>query len=246
MNKNIKLKGEMTMYQSTQEQKEKYLQMISAPESRVGEMISELNKVLKDYVKISNAFYRGIYNEEYFKSQRAEALSQLQTLTSGTYATIKERLEEIKSAYLIECFPTEETTDPLELNFISKELELMDKDELISFYKDNALDKNKVRLFDIELKRRGKVEGKTAELATIIAAKENFYIGDVVTRAIEEKVRFYDGCRQFSLEHFYLCSNEPGTDQAPSMKSYKDIISSVDNMCRSYCPENLNIIDLAK
>lgn len=234
------------MYQSTQEQKEKYLQMISAPECRVSEMIFQANKLLKDYVKASDSFYRGIYSEEYFKSQRTEALNKLQVLTSGTYVAIKERLEEIKSAYMFECFPTEETTDPLELNFLAKELELMDKDELISFYRDNALDKNKVRLFDIELKRREKVEGKTADLAMVIIGKENFYIGDNVTKAIEEKAKFYDGCRQFSTDHFYLCSNEPGVEAVPSMKSYKDILSSVDNMCRSHYPEDLNIIDLAK
>ncbi len=235
------------MYTSTQEQKEKYLGLINGPLGLMDGMIKEVSNILLSYAKSFYDFQKNIITYDYHMKRIGETKEKLMQLSQETFTSMTTEYRKIKENYLKECFPITETTDQLELNFVSKELEVMNREELEEFYKANYLDKNKVRLFDIEAKRRSRLnttEAK-AEFIFLMQLKDSIGIEDIVIKTYDNRIKFIDGCRQLSGDTICIIKGIGSDGELiPSLTSCDKVIKSAQDKCAFGRPSDINVLDL--
>lgn len=194
------------MYETTQEQKDKYLNKMRGIRTTVTEMVPQINSILVAY---GAEFYRktkGEYTDSYFGQVRAKAEEDIRITARDEFTKIIDSLNQEKENYIDQCFEKKTTTDPIELNFVGKELELMDREELQEFFELNFLDKNMVRLFDIEIKRRSKSKDTMAksEVVMLQGFKNEFIINDIVIQKFDQSIKELSGARSISSSTLFF------------------------------------------
>ncbi|WP_459479630.1 hypothetical protein [Clostridium saccharoperbutylacetonicum] len=229
------------MLNSTDQQKEKYFNLINGVFGIYDGMIKGVNSELISYGKEFFKFTSGITTENYFKDIRNKTKDNLVKNCQGTYTKMIDELKNIKEKYINECFPVTKTTDSLELDFIGKELSVMTVDEMTTFYEENLMDLNKVRLFDIEVKRRKMDKNKDSNLAKLDFLRKEYAIEDDVTKEISNKIKVFDAYRQVSSTTIALVT---GVDLKPKMISYSKIFDYIEGKSRHASPKDVNINDL--
>ncbi len=232
----------MQVLESTPEQKEKYEIYINSVYRGYDSLINKINKILLSYGEV---FFKGTQNiltHEYVLNKKKETKEEITNLSQKTFISAVEELKEYKEKYLNECFPMTSTDDSLELDFISRELAVMNSDELKQFYLENMLDKNKVRLFDIELKKRLNSNDNDAQLIKLF--KDEFTIEDSITKKIDERIKYFDGLRQISISSLALIKSLNGSTPEIKMLSFDEVFRFVEGKSSMNKPDNINIIEL--
>lgn len=238
------------MITSTLEQQQKYITVINNVLAKYDNMIKNINIEALKYAREFYEFTRGKITLKFINEVREKAKDSMARSSVETYTDMVYSLQEIKEQYLKECFPTTETIDALELNFIGKELEVMSCEELEEFYKTNFLDKNKVRLFDIELKRRKKLVDKggnelKSDIVKVELLREQFCIEDKVTNLIDLRIKQINAYKSVSATMFTIINNiDINNELQPIMKSYNNLIAFIEGMSRNVMPSNINVMDM--
>lgn len=215
------------MYETTQEQKDKYLNKMRGIRSTVTDMVPKINSILVDY---GAEFYRktkGEYTDRYFSQIRAKAEEDIRITARDKFTEIIDSLNQEKENYIDQCFEKKTTTDPIELNFVGKELELMDREELQEFFEINFLDKNMVRLFDIEVKRRSKSNepGMNSQSVMLQNFRSEFVINDIVVQKFDQCIKELTGARSFSSNTLFF----PQYDEYDKMSARSVTIAELFN-----------------
>ncbi|WP_455717159.1 hypothetical protein [Anaerosporobacter sp.] len=215
------------MFETTQEQKDKYLNKMRGIRTNVTEMAPKINSILVAY---GAEFYRktkGEYTDSYFSQIREKAEEDIRITARDKFTEVIDSLNQEKENYNDQCFEKKTTTDPTELNFVGKELELMDREELKEFFELNFLDKNMVRLFDIEIKRRSKSNDTMAqsEVAMLQAYKNEFAINDIVIQKYEQCIKEMIGARSVSSSTIFF----PEYDEYDKMSARSVTIAELFN-----------------
>jgi 23S rRNA pseudoU1915 N3-methylase RlmH len=155
-------------------------------------------------------------------------------------------LNQLKEDYIKECFPESVTTDPLELDFIGKELEVMSRDELEKFYQDNFRDSNKMRLFAIEAKRRSRSEDSELKMdaASLKMLQDSHSIQDRVIKVIDERIKYLNAMMQLSSAGLYLVKIDEEGDMQCKQISFKDVAAVVNGRSTMAMPQEIDIFDL--
>ena len=238
------------MYETTQEQKNKYLSQMRSTRSTVSNVIPKINSILVAYGK---EFYRktkGEYTDSYIHAVRAKAEEDIRILIRDKFTEIIDSLTKGKEDYIDLCFEKKTTTDPVELNFVGKELELMDSQELREFYELHFLDKNMVRLFDIEVKRRSKSneQGMSSQATMLHGFRNEFSINDMVIKRYDQCIKEFTGARSVSSTTLFL----PQYDEYDNMSTRSITLSEMFNYIHAKSSmgvpkeTEINILDLAK
>lgn len=237
------------MYESTQAQKDKYLGMINDPLKELSSMIDKVNKALTEYGANFYKHSKGIITDAYYREQRTKVKEELIKITYETYGKMFNTYVNLKESYLKESFPLTETTDQIELNFISKELELMDREELETFYLDNCFDKNKIRLFNIEVKRREKSSDNSlrTDAAWLKTFEENFAIDDIVTRKYDERIKYMRAAKSAANGTFCVVT---GVDARGNIEQkiagYSEVMKYVEARSSFSVPQKIDIMEVFK
>ena len=232
----------MQILESTLEQKEKYQAAINSVYSGYDRLLPQINEILLSYGRV---FYDQTQNKityEYLMKTKQESKEKMINLSQETFIHAVDKLKEYKEQYLNECFPMTSTDDPLEVDFISRELSVMNADELKQFYLENMLDKNKVRLFDIELKKRINENDQDAQVIKIF--KDEFTIEDSITKEIDEKIKYFDGLRQITLSSLALIKSLNGATPEIKMLSFDEVFRFAEAKSCMFRPNIINIIEL--
>lgn len=239
------------MLDSTQQLKNNYYEMIKNEMLDYKGMMKKINQLCYSYGKDFYQFTSGKIALKYIQNKKTETKASVIKVVQETYNNMSSKLKAIREKYIKQCFPLTNTVDPVELNLIAKELELMSVKELSDFYKDNILDSNKVRLFDIEVKKRKKSnnENSLSEATGLESLRESYKIEDEVTKYIDEKIKFLNSCCQFASSYFiYL--NDNGIDLVneikPKMIPYNVIMNYVEGKSKYSIPSELNVEDSFK
>ncbi|SHF15258.1 hypothetical protein [Clostridium fallax] len=234
------------MFESTKELKIKYFDKINDVLNNYDEMIKKINHVLLVYGIDFYKFSQGQITLEYINNQRNNLLIDLKNINQETFSKIIESLNSIRKDYIKECFPIKETTDKLELEFIEKELSVMNCDELQEFYKSNFLDKNKVRLFDIEIKKReNSVNDSGISIGIVKNLRETYTIEDEVIDNINEWTKFFEGGRQIVSGALVLIKGFDNQGKfIPEIISHNEIIQFTQDFYRKQATNKINIVSI--
>ncbi|CAI3605547.1 conserved hypothetical protein [Clostridium neonatale] len=238
------------MITSTPEQQQKYITAINNVLAKYDNMIKNINSEALKYAREFYDFTRGKITVKFINEAREKAKDNMTRVSVEAYTDMVYRLQEIKEQYFNECFPTTETIDALELDFIGKELEVMSCEELEEFYKTNFLDKNKVRLFDIELKRRKRLVDKggnevNSDIVKLELVREQFCIEDKVTNLINLRIKQINAYKSVSANMFVLIKNiDINNELQPIMQSYSNLIAFIEGRSRNVMPSNINVMDM--
>lgn len=238
------------MHETTQEQKDKYLNKMRGIRATVIEMVPKINKILVNYGMVYYRKTKGEYTEGYFRQARAKAEEDINITIRDKFTEIIDDLAKEKNRYIDECFEKKETTDPIELSFVSKELELMNREELQEFFELNFLDKNMIRLFDIEIKRRSKSNEScmNTEAMMLQSFCNEFVINDIVIQKIDKCIKDFIGARSVSSDMLFLLQY----DEYDNMSARTVTISEMFNLIHAKSAwgipnkDNVNIIEIVK
>lgn len=234
------------MYVVTQEQQQKFIGRINDSISLYNNLIKEVNKSLLSYVREYFDYTKGKITPEYIIETRSNLLTGIHVAEKSTFTEMISALNQLKEEYIKECFPESVTTDPLELDFIGKELEVMSRDELEKFYQDNFRDSNKMRLLAIEAKRRSRSED--SELKTDAAAlkmlQDSHSIQDRVIKAIDERIKYVDAMIQLSSSGLYLIKIDEEENMQCKLVSFNDIAAVVNGRSTMVMPQEIDIFEL--
>ncbi len=234
------------MYVVTQEQQQKFIGRINDSISLYNNLIKEVNKSLLSYGREYFDYTKGKITPEYIIETRSNLLTGIHVAEKSTFTEMISALNQLKEDYIKECFPESVTTDPLELDFISKELEVMSRDELEKFYQDNFRDSNKMRLLAIEAKRRSRSED--SELKTDAAAlkmlQDSHSIQDRVIKAIDERIKYVDAMMQLSSSGLYLIKIDEEENMQCKLVSFNDIAAVVNGRSTMVMPQEIDIFEL--
>lgn len=232
------------MFNSTDQQKAKYSSLISGVLQSYNGFIQNVNNELVSYGKEFYNFSTGKTTQNYIIDSKNKLMGNLASMGKNQFSQMIDKLNKLKESYINECFPAESTNNPLELDFIGKELSVMTDPELADFYKANLLDKNKVRLFDIEVKRR-KMTSSNPELTTLDILRSEYGIEDDVTKDIDAKMKILELYRQMASISLPLFS-DINNDVTKPLKtlSCDQLIKFVESNSRHASPQNVDIKDL--
>lgn len=234
----------MNILESTPEQKAKYETAINSVYSGYDRLLPQINETLLTYGRVFYDQTKGKITYPYMINKKKETKERLITLTQETYTNTVNKLNEYREQYLKECFPMTSTEDSLELDFVSKELAVMNPEELKTFYLDNILDKNKVRLFDIELKKRINSDDPAAQIVKLF--RDQFLIEDVITKEIDQKIKYFDGLRQMSNSTIPLIKTLNGDLPKIQILSYDEVFRYIESKSCMNLPQSINIVELIK
>lgn len=185
----------MKLREITQERKKYFENKVISTLNNYNDMITETDKMLFRYGVIHYNQTQNKYSLQ-FASEQKEALKvEIKNLNVSTLDKVIADLKEIKESYINEIVPEVSTIDPIELNFIEKELKVMSDSELLNYYKENYLDKNITRLIKIEYKDRN---GDRA-----IMELPSYDIEDDITSNIDTEIKKVVGLRQVASS---MCS----------------------------------------
>ncbi|MDY4604024.1 hypothetical protein [Clostridium tertium] len=189
----------MKLREITQERKKYFENKVISTLNNYNDMITETDKMLFRYGVIHYNQTQNKYSLQ-FASEQKEALKvEIKNLNVSTLDKVIADLKEIKESYINEIVPEVSTIDPIELNFIEKELKVMSDSELLNYYKENYLDKNITRLIKIEYKdRNGARNGDRA-----IMELPSYDIEDDITSNIDTEIKKVVGLRQVASS---MCS----------------------------------------
>ncbi|WP_167955609.1 hypothetical protein [Anaerosporobacter faecicola] len=238
------------MCETTQEQKDKYLNRMREIRSTVTEMVPKINSVLVGYGAEYYRNTKGEYTASYFRSIRAKAEEDIKIIAKDKFTEIIDSLAKAKEDYIDQCFEKKTTTDPVELNFVSKELELMSREELQEFLELNYLDKNMVRLFDIEVKRRIKSneQGMSTQGTSLQNFKENFTINDQVIKTLDECIKEMTAARSVSGSTLFFPQYDEYDNMTTKSVTYAELFNYIHGKCAWGAPSKdaVNILDISK
>lgn len=234
------------MYVVTEEQQQKFIGRINDSISLYDNLIKEVNKSLLSYGREYYDYITGRITPEYIAETRSNLLTGIHVAEKSTFTSMISDLNQLKEDYIKECFPESVTTDPLELDFIGKELEVMSRDELEKFYQDNFRDSNKMRLLAIEVKRRSRSEDFELKMdaASLKMLQDSHSIQDRVIKAIDERIKYLNAMMQLSGGGLYLVKiDEEGNMQCDQV-SFKDVVAVVNGRSTMAMPQEIDIFDL--
>lgn len=234
------------MFNSTDEQKSKYQSIINGVLNNYDSMIKRINGESLAYGKEFFGFTKGKITLTYIDDLKTKTKNNIIKIGQETFTKMVDELKQIKEDYFKECFPITETTDPLELDFVGKELAVMSYEEMADFYKSNFLDKNKVRLFDIEVKRRkiSSEEKFNADAVMLENLREEYGLEDSITRQIDNNIKYFDSYRQMVSGMFTLIASIDGDMFNPKMIDYNKLFDFIESKSRWTIPQSINVNEL--
>ena len=217
------------MFETTQEQKDKYLNQMKGIRSKVTEMVPKINAFLVAYGAEYYRNTKGQYTTSYFRQVRAKEEENIRITVREKFTEAIDSLVKAKEDYIGQCFDKKTTTDQLELNFVSKELELMSREELQDFYELNSFDKNMVRLFDIEVKRRIKSNDQRLnnEGAMLKIFKESFAINDMVIQKFDQCIKEMTAARAVSGSTLFIPQYDEYDNMTVRSVTYAEIFNDI-------------------
>jgi hypothetical protein len=232
------------MLNSTDQQKTKYFSLINGVLQGYNGLIDNINRELTSYGSEFRSFIIGKTTQNYIVDSRKKLIDTLVALSKNQFSKMIDELNKLKEDYVDECFPGISTTDTLELDFIGKELSVMTIEELSNFYQANLRDKNKVRLFDIELKKR-KMTELGSKLVTLENLRAEYEIEDLVIEDINTKMNFLEIYRQLVIASFPLFSDINNDIAKPDKSvSCNKLVEFIEVKSRRTGPQNVNVKDL--
>lgn len=228
---------------STEQQKTNYQSKINDVLNYYDQFIKEVNKDLTGYAREFYLFSQGKNTLEYIKQAKEGVQADIINIGQKAFISMINYLEALNEEYIKECFPVENTTDPVELNFIKEELSLMELEELREFFNLNFLNKNKMRVFDLEVKKRKKEGIIVYELEEL---KDQCGVKDEVTEEIEGKIKLFNAYRQILSGSFAMLkiSTESKLNLLPQVLSYTELFDFVEGKSNKYLPGPINVIEL--
>ncbi len=229
------------MYVVTYEQQQKFISRINDNISLYTNLIKEVNKSLLSYGREYFDYIKGKITSEYILEKRSNLLTGIHVAEKSTFTAMVSDLNQLKEDYIKECFPESVTTDPIELDFIGKELEVMSRDELEMFYQDNFRDSNKMRLFAIEIKRRSRSDNSElkTDAATLKILQDGHSIQDRVIKAIDERIKYVNGLMQLSSGGLFLVKIDEEDQIQTRLVSYKDVVALVNGRSTMAMPQDM-------
>ncbi len=234
------------MYVVTEEQQQKFIDRINDNISLYDNLIKEVNKSLLSYGREYFDYTKGKITPEYIAELRSNLLTGIHVAERSVFADMVSTLNELKEDYIKECFPESVTTDPLELDFIGKELEVMSRDELEKFYQDNFRDSNKMRLLAIEVKRRSRSNDSELKMdaASLKVLQDSQSIQDRVIKIIDERIKYINGMMQLSGAGLFLVKIDEERKPQSKLVSFNDVIAVVNGRGTMAMPQEIDIFDL--
>lgn len=215
----------MKLREVTQETKQKYLNEVAATVQNYDDMIKAIDTKFSKYGLLHYQQTQNVLNLAYAKEKKEELRAEIKNINITTLDTIAAQLKDIKERYIKEVTPSTAITDPLELDFIEKELKVMTDKELLDYYKENYLDTNIVRLCNIEHKARsGYREGKA------MMSLPDYGVEDDVTKKIDSEIKRTIGMRQVvgTMCAFVGRIDETGTP-VPKLISWNTVFEEIEN-----------------
>ncbi len=234
------------MYVVSEDQKSKVIGKINNSLNIYKDFIHEVNKVLLSYGREYHDYTKGKITAEFIQGLSSVTTAGIVEGEKKAFADIITALEKLKTDYIKENYPEQSTEDQLELDFIGKELEVMSREELEAFYMDNFLDKNKMRLFDIEIKKRSRsTDGSLRDDAAYLSVrKEQFLLRDRAIMKINERVKFIDAMKQLCSNGLYLVKIDEAGDIQAKHEAMHIVIGAVNGRSTITRPEAIDIYDL--
>lgn len=232
------------MFNTTEEQKNKYRALIEGVFSKYNQIVTSVNNECKKYGADFYGFTTGKITLEYINDSKLKTKEGIIKIEQQVFTSMIDELVKIKERYVDECFPITETKDTVELDFIGKELAVMSYDELEQFYKINFADKNKVRLFDIEIRRRKISDNKVfnADAIKLDTLREEYSFKDKLTNTIDEKIKYIDGARQILTGTLVLFKD--AALQEPRVISFNTLFDFIEGRSRYSVPKEIDVNDL--
>lgn len=229
-----------------EELKKKFLSRINDNMTIYDALIKDVNKALLEYGSEFFGYTSGRVTESYIREHKENMLTGIGLASRKAFSDMSAALEQLKADYIIESYPADTTTDPLELSFVGKELEVMTSEELRAFYEENFNDANKVRLFDIEVKRRSRSDDQSrrTEGNWLSSVKEEFEIRDSVTEKIGERIKLVTGLRSFSGNVLYFLSIGEDGGVMTKLNPLSDIIRTVESRSRMAMPQQVDVYEM--
>ena len=230
----------------SEEQKKKFLSRINDNMTSYDALIKDVNKVLLEYGREFFGYTSGRVTESYIREHKDNMLAGIGLASRKALSDMAAALEQLKADYISESYPADTTTDPLELSFVGKELEVMTSEELRIFYEENFTDANKVRLFDIEVKRRSRSDdqSKRTEGNWLSTVKDEFEIRDGVTKKISERIKLVNGMRSLSDGVLYLLAANENQELSINQASYQELIRTVESRSAMAMPQNVDVCEM--
>lgn len=213
----------MKLRKITQEKRQEFLDEVTSVIENWDDFIRQIDGKLKKYGMLHLNQTQEVIGLRFAKEKKEELVVAMKNLNVSTIDDIISNLKDIKERYINKIAPQKATTDPLELSFIEKEIQVMKEADLLAYYKENYLDKNIVRLCRIEFNRRTNVVGQS-----IIPME--YVPEDYVTKQIDEQIKFYVGLRQFTGSSCcFIGEIEETGSPVPKYVSWSTIISEVEH-----------------
>lgn len=222
----------MKLRKITQEKRQEFLDEVTSVIENWDDFIRQIDGKLKKYGMLHLNQTQEVIGLRFAKEKKEELVVAMKNLNVSTIDDIISNLKDIKERYINKIAPQNATTDPLELSFIEKEIQVMKEADLLAYYKENYLDKNIVRLCRIEFNRRTNVVGQS-----IIPME--YVPEDYVTKQIDEQIKFYVGLRQFTGSSCcFIGEIEETGSPVPKYVSWSTILSEVEHRNMQY---NINV-----
>ncbi|WP_294170761.1 hypothetical protein [uncultured Clostridium sp.] len=182
----------MKLREVTQERKDYYENKVVLTLNNYDKMITEVDNKLFRYGAIHHDFCVGKYSLGYAKEKKEDIKVEIKNINVTTLDNIVAELKNIREDYIKEIVPETSTTDLVELNLIEKELKVMSDSELLEYYKENYLDKNIIRLVQVEYKaRNGFKDSNKARLEL-----PKYDVKDTFITKIDTEIKRVVGLRQ--------------------------------------------------
>ncbi len=230
------------------EKKKQYEEKIRGIVKKYQELRKRLEPILLEYGKNFFDYAAGKITESFIKEEENKTREKVQEAVREECTEVLNALLNVKEKYLEEKSNGKKTEDPVELTLLSKELEVMETEELKQFYDLNQADANKMRLFQIELKKRkrfGKEEDSNTSFELELYINQQTE-ADPVLNCIKEQVKVYTTL-QGMKEVVYLMDEHNETDvfrsdifQLIAWKDLKHYVESKSGMAR---PTTINLLE---
>lgn len=234
------------MYVVSEDKKNNVIGKINNSLNIYKDFIHEVNKTLLSYGREYHDYTKGKITAEFIQGLSSVTTAGIVEGEKKAFIDMIAALEQLKADYIKENYPEQSTEDQLELDFIGKELEVMSREELEAFYMDNFLDKNKMRLFDIEIKKRSRsTDGSLRDDAAYLSVrKEQYFLHDGAILKISERIKLIDAMRQMCNGYLYMIKISEDGDVLTNLESINNVIGAVNGRSTITRPEGIDIYDL--
>lgn len=209
-------------------------------------LIEKVNGIFKNYGMEFYDFSRGKSQDDYFNNVKVKTKESIELVSRQAAVTLLDNLTELKKEYLTQAFAGESTNDSMELMMLGRELEVMNVGELKEFYIANITDQNKLRLFNIEVKKRSRSERAEwiADAKEVELFVQQFHVNDKATRIMDEGIRMFGGILQVAGSSFWVVSLGDYDRLVPRMIPFNDMFHFVEDKSSYGAPKEINILEL--